>query len=117
MSVVLILCFAIVANATANILIKVGMNRVGEGKGLLPTVMSGALQPAIIFGIVFFVLALAAYTYVLSRINLSIAYPIMTSMGFVLVILVSWLFLKETVTLYQLLGFVLIIAGVWLVAR
>ena len=49
--------------------------------------------------------------------DLSVAYPIMTSLGFVIVVLVSWLFLKETITLIQFTGLALIIAGVWMVAR
>ena len=43
------------------------------------------------------------------------AYPVFTSVGFAIVILVSALMLKETVGWWQVVGFVLIIAGVWLV--
>jgi len=41
----------------------------------------------------------------------------MTSLGFLIVILVSWLFLGEVITKIQIIGFVCIIAGVWMVAR
>ncbi len=112
----LILSVAIVLNALANILIKVGM----RGKTLeigLVTIMKIITSPAIIGGIIFFVCALIAYGYVLSKMNLSIAYPIMTSMGFLIVILASWLFLKEAIGLGQCAGFILILLGVWLVAR
>jgi multidrug transporter EmrE-like cation transporter len=49
--------------------------------------------------------------------NLSVAYPILNSGCFLVIGLVSWLFLKETITSPQILGFTLIIAGIWLVAR
>jgi len=75
------------------------------------------LSLPIMGGIICFGLALAAYSYVLSRMNLSVAYPIMTSMGFLFVIIASWMFFGENVTLTQVTGFVLIIAGVWMVAR
>ena len=117
MPVILVLALAITFNALANILIKMGMIRVGSGKGLAQTVVQGATQPTILVGIVMFALALAAYVFVLSRMNLSIAYPVMTSLGFMVVILASWLVFREAITLVQVLGFVLIIAGVWLVAR
>lgn len=73
--------------------------------------------PAIVGGILSFVLALVAYGYVLTKMNLSIAYPIMTSMGFMIVILASWLFLKESITLIQAVRFLLILSGVWMVAK
>jgi len=60
---------------------------------------------------------LFAYGYVLSKMNLSIAYPLMTSIGFLIVTLVSWVFLKETITLIQIGGFILILLGVWMVAK
>ena len=117
MPVYVVLALAIVSNALANILIKVGMMRVGSGEGLVRTILGGIREPAILGGVVMFGLALGAYSFVLSRMNLSIAYPVMTSLGFMLVILVSWIGLKESITLVQVLGFALIVAGVWLVAR
>ncbi len=111
------LALAIVLNAGANILIKVGMLRTGETKGFSELVKKAMVQPALWLGIVFFALALAAYSMVLSRLALSIAYPIMVSMGLVIVVLVSGLVLKEAITPLQIAGFALIIAGVWMVAR
>ena len=66
-------------------------------------------------GIVLFVLAPVAYIYVLSKMNLSIAHHIMTSTGFVLVVLASFIFFKERFTLLQIIGLALIISGLWIV--
>jgi len=41
----------------------------------------------------------------------------MTSLGFLIVIIASWLFLGEAITKIQIIGFICIIAGVWLVAK
>ncbi|MDI6817627.1 MAG: SMR family transporter [Actinomycetota bacterium] len=79
--------------------------------------LKAAVSPAILLGIAFFGSALIAYSFVLSKINLSIAYPVMTSIGFLIVITASALFFKETITIIQMAGFILILAGVWLVAR
>ena len=46
-------------------------------------------------GISCFVLGLAAFSYVLSKTNLSVAYPILTSGCFLTIGLVSWFFLRE----------------------
>ncbi len=54
--------------------------------------------------------------YVLNKINLSIAYPLMTSIGFIIVVSFSIFFLSEKVVPLQVLGLFLILTGVWLVA-
>lgn len=61
--------------------------------------------------------ALVAYSYALSKINISIANPIMTSIEYAIVILSSVLFLKETLNNIQVIGILFIIFGVWMVAR
>lgn len=87
-------------------------------QGALPGAFAQALKnPFLIAGVVLFGLALAAYSVVLSRINLSVAYPIMTGAGFLLVFLVSGLYFKEGITAAHILGAVLILAGVWVLAR
>jgi multidrug transporter EmrE-like cation transporter len=108
---------SIVLNAVANILMKIGALKPKEATQISDVFLNMALNPVIIAGIICFALGLAAYNYVLIKINLSVAYPINTSLGYVLVVLVSWLFLKETITSVQLTGIGLIIVGVWMVAR
>lgn len=112
-----ILGVAICCNAGANILIKVGMNRIGKVEGLLPLIRKAAVEPAFIGGIVMFAMALGGYSFVLTKMNLSIAYPIMISMGLIIVIAASRFLLNEHVSMLQIVGFILIIGGVWLVAR
>lgn len=114
----IILGIAIVLNAGANILIKMGMNSapdlraVSAGRYLLYFVTN----VYVLSGILSFGLALLTYSYVLSKVNLSVAYPIMTSCGFVIVVLFSVFFLSERLVPLQAVGMALILAGVWLVA-
>ncbi len=113
-----VLTVAIVLNALANIFMKMGMNKVG-GLDMRPPLswfLNMLANPFILMGLFCFGLGLVAYNYVLSQINLSIAYPIMTSIGYCIVIVVSWLFLQEKIVPVQVFGFSLIIAGVWMVA-
>jgi len=118
MSMYIILALAIFLNALANILMKVGMMRQGESGGNLLLMAKKALvNPVLFAGVISFALGLVAYSYVLSKINLSIAYPVMTSLGYVIVIIASWMFLKEHITFVQVIGFAFIITGVWMVAR
>lgn len=113
----LILIFAIVFNALANILIKVGMVRIKDTAHFSGLLKGAIQQPALIAGVFSFVLALVAYSIVLTKLNLSVAYPVMVSMGLVIVVLVSFIILKEVITPLQIVGFLFIIAGVWMVAR
>jgi len=117
MSVYFVLSIAIILNALANILMKVAMRKQDETIEIAKMVTQSLSNPILFLGILSFVLALVAYCYVLSKLNLSIAYPIMTSLGFLIVILASWLFLEEVITKIQIVGFICIIAGVWMVAR
>ncbi len=112
-----ILALAIVFNATANILIKVGINKVGETKGILELAKKAVVQPQLLAGMFSFVMAFVSYSYILTKLNLSIAYTIMVSMGLVIVVSVSYFLLNESISFIQILGFLLIIAGVWMVAK
>jgi multidrug transporter EmrE-like cation transporter len=117
MKIYIIFGLAILFNAMANILMKMGMLGVDNRGDIFHMVSQSVSRPAIPFGIVSFILALVCYLYILSKVNLSIAYPLMTSMGFVIVILASWALLKESITWVQIAGFVFIILGVWMAAR
>jgi multidrug transporter EmrE-like cation transporter len=112
----IVLITAIILNALANVLIKAGMIGSKE-EGLINMLKNRWLSLPIISGILCFALALIAYSYVLSKMNLSVAYPIMTSAGFILIGFISWLFFKETITFVQLIGFGFLIIGIWLVAK
>jgi multidrug transporter EmrE-like cation transporter len=111
------LVIALVANACANILIKMGMRDglpAGQGVGVL--LRGILLNPLVLGGVVLFGLNVLCYAYALSRIPLSAAYPIMTSVGFLIVIGASTLLLHETLGAIQIAGIVLILAGVTMVA-
>lgn len=108
---------AILLNSSANFFIKLGMKNVGQEGSVIDIIKKGLMQPALIAGIALFGLALGAYSIVLTRVNLSIAYPTLVSIGLIVVVTASYLFLNEPIRLIQIFGFVLIIAGVWFVAR
>jgi multidrug transporter EmrE-like cation transporter len=112
-----LLTFAIVGNATANILIKHGASKIGETKGLVDFGLKAITNPSILAGAILFVVVLAAYSAVLMKLPLSIAYPLMTSFGFLIVVTASIYLFGERLHLPQLVGMALILIGLWLVAR
>lgn len=117
--VILFFCIAVFFNALANILIK-SSSMQDQTKslsgGLWDTIFT-VLNPYFIGGLASFGLALLGYRYVLGKgLKLSLAYPVFTSSGFIIVLIASSLFFKEKLNLTQWIGIAFILIGVWLTA-
>jgi len=114
MNIYIILAVTIILNSIANILIKVAMNHADKTKGLMGQCI---LSPYFIGGVLTFTVALATYSYVLLKMKLSVAYPVIVSSCFLIVLASSWFYLKESITLMQLVVVLLIASGIWLVLK
>jgi multidrug transporter EmrE-like cation transporter len=112
-----LLAVALVFNAVANILMKAGMRNAPEGLGAVGMIKHYLTSWPVIVGLLLFALNVIAYTQALTKLPLSVAYPIMTSLGFLIVVSASAYFFKETITWVQGVGFALIVVGVICVAR
>ncbi len=111
------LVFALIANATANVLIRWGMKDAEVSLARpVEAVKVILLNGRVMAGIILFALNVLAYAFALSKIRVSVAYPVMTSLGLVIVMGLSIAFLGERVTTVQILGTVLILGGVVMVA-
>ena len=114
------LIVALLFNASANILMKLGATAL-EGmdlgsKSTTEKIISLATNWYLVFGLLLFASNVGFYVIALKRINLSIAYPIMTSGGFLLISLFSVYYLKEQLGALQISGIVLIAVGITLLA-
>ncbi|MBX9796023.1 MAG: permease [Sphingomonas sp.] len=72
--------------------------------------------PMLVLGLTIYALSAAAWIVVLSRLDLSFAYPFV-GLGFIMTFLVGALLLGEGVNAWRLAGTLLIAAGAVLVAR
>ncbi len=113
----LFLGVACVFNAVANTLMKAGMRNAPQSTEPMVMLKHYLTSWPVLVGIVLFGLNVLAYTQSLTKIPLSIAYPIMTSLGFLIILSASAYFFKETITWVQGVGYALIIAGVICVTR
>ena len=115
-----LLLAAIVLGTCAQLLLKAGTNAVGTFAftldNALPVGMRLAMEPRILGGAGCYVVSLAIWIMALSRVEVSVAYP-MLSIGFALNAILAWWLLGEAVTPARMLGIGVIIVGVWLVAR
>ncbi len=113
-----LLALAVLFNSLANIVVKWAMRGESQlfAEGIAQAAKGLATNYWLWAGIALFGLAFILYSLVLTRVNLSIAYPVMTSLGLVIISLVSLLVFKEVITGLQAGGLLLIIIGVWLVS-
>lgn len=116
----LLLFFTVGLNVIGQFLMKRGMSQVGtigNDLALLPSsFMRAFTTPAVILGVVAYGLSSIFWLILLSRVDLSYAYPAL-SLGYVAVVLISWLLLGEGVSPTRWAGVLIICLGVWLVSR
>jgi multidrug transporter EmrE-like cation transporter len=110
----------VLLNAAAQLLLKAGTNAVGHFDfhldNLLPIGLKIAFQPYILTGMACYAVSLVVWIMALSRVPVSIAYP-MLSIGYVINAFVAYLWFGEALASQKLLGIGFIVIGVWLVAR
>jgi multidrug transporter EmrE-like cation transporter len=99
----------VLLNAAAQLLLKAGTNAMPLGPRL-------AFEPHILGGLACYAISVVVWVIALSRVPVSIAYP-MLSIGYVVNAFAAWQLFGETLTPMRLGGIGLIIAGVFLVAR
>jgi drug/metabolite transporter (DMT)-like permease len=107
-------------NAAAQLLLKAGTNRVGEFAftldNIVPIGMKLALNPPILAGLGCYVVSVGVWIVGLSRVPVSVAYP-MLSVGYVVNAFAAWYLFGESITAQKLIGIGFIVVGVFLVAR
>lgn len=115
-----LIVFGVLLNVAAQLLLKMGMVQIGHfefnAANVLPIGLKVAGNPPIITGLGLYVISVAVWLLVLSRVQVSFAYP-MLSLGYVINALAAYYMFGEPLTSLRLLGIFIIIAGVYLVAQ
>jgi multidrug transporter EmrE-like cation transporter len=111
---------ALVMNATANLMMKFGMERykasgVSLGQGAGAVVAALASNWVLLLGLGLFGANVVLYTFALKGLPISVAYPIMVTLGFAIIVVVAGWRLQERLSPVQWFGVALILGGVWLV--
>lgn len=107
-------------NAAAQIVLKQGMRTIGHFafslKNLWPISVQAAMNPFIMTGILCYAVSVVVWLMVLSRVEVSFAYPLL-SIGYIVAALAGWSFFGESVGPDRWLGIFIICFGVYLVTR
>ena len=115
----LLLFFNVLLTVIGQILFKHGMNIVGRINSLRDAsgkLVQAFLNPYVLSGIAIYGFTTLVWLIILSRVKLSIAYPMLSS-GYVLSILFSWMLFKESIPKIRIIGALVICIGVYLVAQ
>lgn len=115
----ILLIFNVLLTVFGQILLKQGVSAVGRIGGfreLIPKLTQVIFNPYVLGGISIYGFTTFVWLVILSRVKLSIAYP-MLSLGYVLAIPFSWLFFKEDIPRVRIIGAIIICIGVYLVAQ
>lgn len=110
----------VLLNACAQLLLKAGTNRIGHFDfslgNALPIGWQLATNPYIFGGLSCYVVSVVVWIMALSRVPVSIAYP-MLSIGYVVNALAAWWLFGESLTVMRIAGIGIIIVGVYLVTK
>ncbi len=115
-----LLLTGVLLNAGAQLLLKAGTNALGVltlSRDTWPdTLMRMATQGHFVLGAACYVLSLFVWILGLSRVPVSVAYPLL-SIGYIVNAIAAHYLFGEDVTTTRWLGIGFIVVGVWLVAK
>ena len=87
-----------------------------DPKSIVAFLQSAATNAYVLLGFVLYLISALSWLIILSRVDLSFAYPLI-SIGYIIIVVLSRLIFNEPVTSYRIAGTVLVCAGVFLLLR
>ena len=115
-----LILFGVMLNAAAQLLLKIGMTKIGHFEVTLANAWPIGLQIAtnlpIIGGLACYVISVLVWMVVLSRVEVSFAYP-MVSLGYIVTAIAGYFWLGEALGPMRLAGIAIIMVGVFMVSK
>jgi drug/metabolite transporter (DMT)-like permease len=120
-TVLAMILVSVLLTSASQILLKIGVSAPSAQQalqlhdGLLPAILALALNPMVVAGLACFALSAVFWIFVLSKIDVSMAYPCV-ALGVVITVLAGYFLLGETISAARAAGVGAIVVGVLLVA-
>ncbi|MZR31703.1 DMT family transporter [Sneathiella litorea] len=115
-----LILLTVFASACAQLVLKLGVAdqkmQAAMQSGIYESAFTALFSPFIWLGLIIYALSVVLWLWVLSKVDLSVAYPFV-GIGFVITMLFGILLLNENVTPMRIIGTVLIVGGCVLVGR
>lgn len=112
--------FTVMTNAAAQLMLKQGMLSLGDISFAEVNPVIKLLQivfsPFVFAGLATFVISMASHLYVLSKVELSYAYPFL-SLAYVAVAVLAWFLFSEDLNVWRISGIGFICIGTVLIAQ
>ena len=112
--------FTVFTNAAAQLMLKAGMTNMGAISFTADTAVLRIVQivfsPWVFAGLCTFVISMASHLFVLSKVDISFAYPFL-SLAYVAVAIFAWLVFKEDLGAFKIAGIALICLGTVFIAQ
>jgi len=110
----------VLLNALAQLTLKQGMRTIGHFSfsmdSLLKMACTIGFNPFVLTGLACYVVSVVLWLLVLSRVEVSYAYPLL-SVGYIVTALAGWLLFDEAMDCTRWAGIGVICCGVWLITR
>ena len=111
--------FTVFTNAAAQIMLKYGMTQIAAtsftGTNPILKILSIVFSPFVFLGLCTFVISMASHLFVLSKVELSYAYPFL-SLAYVVVAVATYFLFGEDMNVSRLAGIALICLGTVFIA-
>jgi drug/metabolite transporter (DMT)-like permease len=115
-----LILFGVTLNAVAQLLLKKGMMSIGQFSfsraELFAIVPSIAFSPFILAGVASYGIGVVIWMLVLSRVDVSAAYPFL-SLGYIVAAICAWVFFAEHISLMRIFGIALTCIGVIFISQ
>ena len=112
--------FTVMTNAAAQLMLKQGMMVLSpisfEGANPLVRLLQIVFSPWVFAGLLTFVISMASHLYVLSKVELSFAYPFL-SLAYVAVAVFAYFVFREDLNAWRIAGIAFICVGTMLIAQ
>ena len=115
----MIVLLSVLLNAAAQIFLKKGSSVLAEislQENLVGSILKIISDWYILGGLACYGFSVSVWIFALSRVDVSIAYP-MLSIGFIVSVLAAYIFLGESLSLLKIIGIVFITIGVVIISK
>lgn len=120
MKYIAFILFTVMTNAAAQLMLKQGMMTFGpisfENTNPLLKIVQIVFSPWVFAGLLTFVISMASHLYVLSKVELSFAYPFL-SLAYVAVAVFAYFVFREDLNAWRIAGIAFICVGTVLIAQ
>lgn len=112
MKAFLLLFFAAIFSTIGNLLLKANIS---FNLSSFPEWLA-LLRPLFLIAVFFYMLNLVLFSKALEFLPVNIGYPVLASLGFIILSISSAFFFKETMTSIQIIGLMVVIVGIFMLA-